>query len=125
MAYEFYNPNPCNRLVGDCTIRAITKVLDKDWETIYMDIAMKGFEMCDMPSSNAVWGAYLQEHGFKKKMVSGGSSTYTIKDFSNDNPEGTFVLSTGTHVVALINGTFFDAGDSGMEIIDSYWEKVN
>lgn len=125
MAYEFYNPNPQGRLVGDCVIRAVSKVTGQDWETTYMDIAMKGFQMCDMPSSNPVWGAYLCEHGFQKKMISDKyPDTYTVADFSRDNPDGTFVLATGTHVVALVDGIYFDAGDSGMEILDYYWEKV-
>lgn len=124
MPYSFYNPNPCGKLVGDCVIRAVAKALNRNWETTYMDIAMKGFEMCDMPSSNTVWGAYLSEHGFRRKHISNTKPyNYTIADFCNDNPEGVFVLTTGTHAVASINGVYYDAGDSGNEIPIYYWEK--
>lgn len=31
MAYKYFNPNPSNLSVGDCTIRAISKLISKDW----------------------------------------------------------------------------------------------
>lgn len=49
-----YNPNPDRKLVGDCVIRAITKVTDSDWNSVYMDICLTGYSMKDMPSSNSV-----------------------------------------------------------------------
>ena len=60
MAYVYFNPNPSGKRVGDCVIRAVGKLTEQDWETTYMDIAMAGFELCDMPSSNSVWAAYLK-----------------------------------------------------------------
>lgn len=34
--YIEYNSNPENKLVGDCVVRAISKVTDQDWERTYM-----------------------------------------------------------------------------------------
>lgn len=126
MAYVFYNPNPYGKIVGDCVVRALTKALETDWETAYMDVAMKGFVMGDMPSSNAVWGTLLKEHGFKKKMINPNEhENYTVAQFCEDHPNGMCVLATGTHVVAVENGTYYDAGDSGNEIPIYYWIKGN
>ena len=36
MAYVFYNPNPKNRRVGDCSVRAISKALGSDWQDAYI-----------------------------------------------------------------------------------------
>lgn len=125
MAYEFYNPNPQEKLVGDCTVRALSKVLDLDWDTVYWDICAQGSLCADMPSSDDVWGAYLHKKGFKRKLISNESfRNYTVQDFCNDNPDGVFVLATGSHVVAVKNGVYFDAGDSGRESPIYYWEKV-
>ena len=35
--YIEYNSNPENKLVGDCVVRAISKVTDQDWERTYME----------------------------------------------------------------------------------------
>lgn len=59
-----YNPNPAGRQVGDCAVRALTKALNIDWETAYTLMSNNGFNMCDMPSSDGVWGAVLRQHGF-------------------------------------------------------------
>lgn len=56
MNWTYYNPNPIAARVGDCTVRAISKVLDQDWEDTYMDLCALGLAMCDLPSANSVWG---------------------------------------------------------------------
>ena len=49
-----YNPNPAGRKVGDCSVRAVAKALNTDWETAYLMLASNGFAMGDMPSSDSV-----------------------------------------------------------------------
>lgn len=44
MAYIFYNPNPSHQLVGDCVIRAISKVTGDTWEDTYTAISLQGFD---------------------------------------------------------------------------------
>ena len=66
MKYEYFNPNPENRSVGDCVIRAICKAFEFDWYRAYCEICLQGFMMCDIPSSDNVWGAYLKKNGFKR-----------------------------------------------------------
>lgn len=117
--YKFYNPNPCGKMVGDCVIRGISKVLNQTWEQTYNDITWQGFLMCDMPSSNVVWGAYLNQKGFVKKHT----PYITVNEFCKEHPKGTYLLATGSHVIPVINGTFFDAWDSSKEAIDTYYEK--
>lgn len=120
--YKYYNPNPLGKKIGDCVIRAISIVLEKKWEEVYMDIAMMGLKMCDMPSSNSVWGAYLHENGFKRKIIDNTCpNCYTIKDFCYEHPKGVYLLATGEHVVAVINGDYYDSWDSGDEIPVYYW----
>ena len=64
-----YNPNPLGLRVGDCVIRAISKALDMPWEKIYVDLCLQGFMMGDLPSSNAIWSAYLKHKGFKRHTI--------------------------------------------------------
>ena len=49
-----YNPNPTERNVEDCAVRAVAKALDTDWENAYALIVANGYQMGDMPHSNAV-----------------------------------------------------------------------
>ena len=124
MAYVNYNPNPVRKLVGDCVIRAISKTLNQDWENTYLDVVMKGYSMYDMPSSNDVWGHYLLEKGFKRYVIPDTCPyCYTVEQFCQDNPDLTGILATGTHVIAVGDGNYYDTWDSGNEVPIYYWRK--
>lgn len=122
--YKFYNPNPDGKMVGDCVIRAIAKATNGDWETTYVGVSTQGFMMHDMPSSNAVWGSFLYDRGFQRYAIPNTCpDCYSVAEFAEDNPVGTYVLATGTHVVAVVDGDYFDAWDSGAEIPAYYWKR--
>lgn len=122
--FVYYNPNPSGKRVGDCVIRAITKLTDSEWEHVYMEISLHGFMLKDMPSANYVWGTYLQENGFKRFMISDTCpNCYTVSDFCRDNPVGRYLLATGSHVVTVEDGNYFDTWDSGDEVPIYYWCK--
>lgn len=124
MMYVPYNPNPKGNYVGDCVIRAISKVTNQDWEDTYINICMQGFMLRDMPSANHVWGAYLRSKGFKEHLLPNTCpDCYTVRDFCVDYPQGTYMLATGTHVIAVENGQYYDSWDSGSEVITSYWQR--
>lgn len=124
MSYISFNPNPRRNSVGDCVIRAISKVTNQDWDTTYLGVALQGYIVKDMPSSNNVWGGYLYSKGFNRYVTPNTCpDCYTIKDFCDDNPRGTFLLATGTHVVAVIDGNYYDTWDSGDEVPIYYWRK--
>lgn len=119
-----YNPNPCGRNVGDCSIRAISKALNTTWEDAYAIVSTFGFNMCDMPSSNSVWGAVLRSNGFYRKEIPNDCpDCYTAEDFCKDNQHGVYVLGFGTHVATVINGDLYDSWDSTKEIPQYYWYR--
>lgn len=119
-----WNNNPVGRRVGDCSVRAVSKALDVDWETAYAMIASNGFAMGDMPSSNSVWGAVLRQNGFKKQAIPNSCpDCFTFADFARDNPRGTFVLGTGSHVATVVDGNLYDSWDSSDEIPVFVWYK--
>lgn len=124
MAFIFYNSNPENNLVSDCVIRAISKVTGDDWETVYLGVSAVGLDMHDMPSSNRVWGKYLRTIGFDRFSIPNTCpDCYTIRDFSIDYNHGSYLAATGTHVVAVINGDYYDTFDSGDEVPIYFWRK--
>ena len=122
--YKPYNPSPIGARVGDCSVRALTKALDTDWEDAYLLLCLKGYKMYDMPNANACIHAVLADNGYEREIIPNTCpNCYTISDFSRDNPKGTFVVGTGTHVVAVVNGDIYDSWDSSNEIPIFYWRK--
>lgn len=122
--FESYNANPINNHVGDCTVRAISKALGQDWEKTYVDLAMEGLYLCDMPSANHVWGSYLRKKGFKRDIIPDTCpDCYTVRNFCEEHPNGTFILALINHVIAVINGHYYDTWDSGNEIPVYYWHR--
>lgn len=118
-----YNTNPFGLRVGDCVIRAISKALEKPWEDVYVELCIQGFMMGDLPSSNAVWSAYLRHKGFNRYTITSRPDSYNVEDFCQEHPKGVFVIGTGTHAVAIIDGCYYDAWQSGREPVVYYFEK--
>lgn len=124
MSWVRYNPNPDKNEVGDCTIRALTLALEETWDNTYLLVSAKAFEMKDMPSSNPVWAAVLRQNGFKRYVIPNECpDCYTIEDFCRDHPRGLYVLATGTHVVTVMDGNYWDTWDSGKKVPIYYFIK--
>jgi hypothetical protein len=118
------NPNPAGRRVGDCAVRAVAVALGVDWEAAYAMIVTNGFQMADMPSSDAVFGSVLRQHGFKRKAIENTCpDCYTAEDFAHDHPRGVYVLGFGGHVATIRDGRLYDSWDSSHEIPVYYWYK--
>lgn len=122
--YRFYNPNPKGKLVGDCSVRAISIALNQSWEKTYNDICALGFDLYDMPSSNSVWGTYLQDNGLVRQIIPDSCpECYSIREFCHDHKNGLYILCTGSHVVTAIDGDYYDTWDSGDEVPVYLWHK--
>ena len=124
MGFIMSNPNPKNNYTGDCVIRAISIAEGRDWDDIFIELMAKCFDLKDMPSTNKAWGAYLHSIGYKRHIIPDTCpDCYTIIDFTRDHPQGNYILGTGTHVVAVKHGNYYDTWDSGLEIPLVYWTK--
>lgn len=124
--YVYENPNPEKKDVGDCVIRAISILFDASWYDIYDELAEQGRVMHDMPSSNEVWSEFLYENGFTRKIIPDTCpKCYTVRQFCEDHPMGEYLLATGSHVVAVIDGNYHDAWDSGNKVPIYYFKRRN
>lgn len=123
--WTHYNPSPDGRSLEDCAVRALTKALGMNWETVYLILSEKGYQLGDMPHSNAVWGAALRERGFRRHVIPDTCpDCYTAEQFAEDHPEGVWVLGFGNHVATVAEGgQIFDSWDSSAEIPQYYWTK--
>ena len=125
MAYVRFSNNPLGKTVGDCVIRAICAATGDSWDDVFWGLAHEAYAMGDMSSSNAVWSEYLRKRGFKRYAIPNTcpEDCYSVIEFAADHPYGTYILGTGTHAVAVINGDYYDAWQSGNEVPIYYFRK--
>lgn len=122
--YVHYNPNPLGKHIGDCTVRAICRVTGKDWNDIFLGLSAKAFELKDLPDANAVWERYLKLLGFKRHIIPDTCpDCYTVREFASDHKYGSYILATGTHVVAVVDGNYYDDWDSGDKVPLYFYTK--
>ena len=119
-----YNPNPYNRKVGDCAVRAVAKAMHEDWDTAFTRLIVSAYEMGDMPSSDSVWGATLRKEGFRRETIPNECpDCYTVAEFAEAHPTGVYVLALGGHVLTVDEGNIYDSWDSSNEIPQYYYTK--
>lgn len=119
-----YNANPVSIRTEDCAIRAVSVALGISWDDAFDLIAHNAKQMGNVMHSNAVFGSVLRQHGFIREIIPNSCpDCYTIKDFCREYPEGVYVVGTGSHVVAVINGDYIDTWDSGNEIPIYFWKE--
>jgi hypothetical protein len=46
--YEHKNPNPKDKNVGDCTVRAIALATNQEWDKVYLDLCLQGYTESDI-----------------------------------------------------------------------------
>ena len=123
MWVEFDN-NPVRENADDCAIRAISKALNIDWERAYILLCVNGMAMGVLIHRNEVIFSVLRQHGFKRKNIPDTCpACFTIEEFCERYPQGTYVVGTGNHVVTIIDGDYYDSWRSGDEIVAFAWEK--
>lgn len=119
------NPNPGHKEVPDCVVRAIAIALNMRWLDVYDDLCMVGRTEFNMPSADAVWGKYLYRMGFEPFLLPiSCPRCVTIREFSKIFSRGVFIIGTGNHAVAVIDGDYYDSWDSGNEIPSFFWRIV-
>lgn len=123
--YRHFNNNPLGRnKVGDCSVRAVSKALGVSWDDAHDMLADMSKNMGTIMNDNDVISAVLRMHGFyKENLPCTSRDCYTVREFANENPRGTYVVGTGSHVVAIINGDYYDSWPSGDESVIYFWVK--
>ena len=122
--WVYANPNPCRQEEPDCVVRAIAIATGKTWDEVHWDLCELSHRKCTMPSVNWLWGLYLSKHGFEKFLLPETCpACVTVREFAARYPDGTYVLGTGTHAVAVVDGNWMDAWDSGDETLTYFYRR--
>ena len=116
------NPNPLGKQTSDCVVRAIAIATEQSWKRTYRELCELGEIEAEMPNSNSVWGLYLRNKGGKQFLLPESCpACITVRAFCEKYPTGVFVIGTGSHAVAVIDGDYYDAWDSGNEVPSYFW----
>lgn len=122
--FIYYNPNPKGKHVTDCTIRAICRLENLTWLEAFDKVTDICRENYDMPSSDKMWGKFLSMRGYRRHMIPDTCpDCYTVRDFCIDHPVGSYLLKTSGHVIAIVNGDYYDTFDSGDKSPIYYYKK--
>lgn len=111
----------------DCVIRAIMKLTNRDWVTCYDELCEIGRKKKRMPNEWKVVEIWLREHGYVKRSfgkIIKGQHRITVSEFAKSHKDGYYLLNLRGHVVACINGYYYDSWDSGNCKLLTYYEKL-
>lgn len=129
--YVYYQPNKkdLKDKYGDCQIRALSKALGLSWLETY-DLTDP---ICRELQSYTIFGCELNKVkeamarlGFTYTGVSNkrGTKRPTVESFARTHKEGTFIVTVAHHVVAVVDGKYFDTWDSGRCSLYGYYELI-
>ena len=127
--FRFYQPNPLGekkaKRIGDCTIRAITKIEQISWLEAYDRLYEIGRSIFELPNSMTTIRKYLEKQGYERVAIKAvkGSKRPTIESFTQEHKTGTYLVQVANHVVAVSDGHFFDSWNSGKKSLYSYYIK--
>ena len=117
------NPNPLGKQTTDCVVRAISIATERSWRNVYRDLCDLGEIEAEMPNSNFVWGLDLKDQGARQFLLPESCpSCITVRAFCERYPTGIYVIGTGSHAVAIIDGDYYDSWDSGNEVPSYFWK---
>lgn len=117
------NPNPAGLERSDCVVRAICIATNRPWLRVFDELCSVARQDYGMPSENSVWGHYLYMLGFVPFMLKRSCpQCTTVSEFTRWYPKGIYIIGTGTHAVAVVDGDYYDSWDSGDQIPSYFWK---
>lgn len=129
--YVYYQPNEkdLKDRFGDCQVRALSKVLNCSW----LDAFDLTIPICREAQTYTIFGGSLEvkkeslaKIGFQYVGVSNkkGTKRPTVDSFAKDHPTGRYICKVAHHVVAVVDGKYYDTWDSGECSMYGFYELI-
>lgn len=120
------NVNPLGKSIGDCSTRAIAVLFyNGDWYRAYIEKCIIGLLQANESTANEVIDVLMKNKGYKKALLPDDCpNCTTFGMFSEMYPTGKYLLCTGSHVCACIDGCIVDSWDSSDEVVSYYYYHV-
>lgn len=132
MGYKYYQPNKkdVKDKYGDCTIRALSKAFNISWidafdMTIPYCREYQTSNIFDMDNKKVQ--EVMSRLGFKYYGISNkkGTKRPTVESFAKEHKNGTYLLSVSHHIVAVVDGIYYDTWNCGRKSLYGFYEKIN
>ena len=124
--FVYSQPNPSKKVTGDCVIRAICILEKQSWRRTMLELTAYSYFLYEIIDDNDIWVEYLFDKGYTMHSLPDTCPLcYTLRQFCYDHPYGEYIVCTGSHVIASIDGDYYDTWDSGDEIVTYYFRKGN
>lgn len=128
--FVYYQPNDkdLKDKVGDCQVRALSKALNMTWLEVFdltipicRELQTYTIFACDLQKTKSA----MEKLGFTYTGVSNkrGATRPTVDSFAKEHPTGTYILKVANHVVACVDGKYYDTWDSGDCSMYGYYTK--
>ena len=93
----------------------------KLWYHIVLSIKWQIFD-CPIKTRKEI----LSELGFEYTGVSNkrGTKRPTVSSFAKEHKTGTYIINVANHVVAVVDGIYYDTWDSGDCSVYGYFKKL-
>lgn len=118
--YQFLNLNPLGKKEQDCVCRAISLALEEDYFIIEdkLKLVAKLFE-CDALCLCCY--KFLLDEVYSLNRIE-EYQNYTIEEFIENNPIGTYLIRIEGHLTCVIDGYCYDIWDCTDKQIDVIWK---
>lgn len=116
--FEYLNINPDGEEIGDCVTRAISLATGIN----YFDVAEDLILSADMLGCDALYlccYTHLLDDIYNLPQVE--CEGYTVGEFANLHPEGTFIVRMGGHLSVIIDNCVYDIWDCRDELLTNVW----
>lgn len=124
--FIYHHANPSGKTTGDCVIRAISLLENIPWRQAPLELTAYSYFLYELADDNDIWSRYLIDRGYKFQTLPNTCPLcYTLRRFCHEHPYGEYMVCTGSHVIAVIDGNYYDTWDSGDEVVTYYFRKGN
>lgn len=122
--FIYLNANPSSKSTGDCVVRAISVLENQHWRKTMLELTAFSYFMYELVDDNDVWSMYMRFLGYRRfELPDTCPDCYTLRKFCVLHPYGKYLVCTGSHVIAVIDGNYYDTWNSGDETVSYYFRK--
>lgn len=114
--FRYYNANPNNARIEDCTIRALSVAENIPWNEAYDLLSDSARELGLMQSDVKAIEYFLDLRYYKVPIYE-----ETVGEFIENHKKGIYLITMPGHITVLKNGINYDTFDSSKRPIWNAW----